>query len=169
MPEIDPRFIEAIERLYKANVRFVVVGGVAMNLHGGAHLTTDIDFGFAPDEENRERLAITMNEIHSKPLGWPSHNPFQVTASQLGRVRFLNLKTDLGAIDLLPLPSGIDSFEGLWERAVEMSLGEFSIRVASLDDLITMKKAAGRPKDERHLLELYALKKIIEEEEGEAA
>ncbi len=166
MPEIDPRFIEAIERLHKAQVRFVVVGGVAMNLHGGAHLTKDIDFSFAPEDGNRERLAVTMNEMHAKPLGWPSYNPFSVTASQLSRVRFLNLKTDLGAIDLLPLPAGIDSFEGLWERADVMDLGGFSIRVASIDDLIAMKKAAGRPKDERHLMELYALKKIIAEEEA---
>nr|WP_309692758.1 nucleotidyl transferase AbiEii/AbiGii toxin family protein [Armatimonas sp.] len=169
MLELDPRFLEAIQHLHNAQVRFVVVGGVALNLHGGAHLTKDIDFGYGPEEENRERLAGAMNEIHSKPLGWQSHNPFSVTASQLGRVRFLNLKTDLGAIDLLPLPAGIDAFEDLWERADVMDLGGFSVRIASIDDLIAMKKAAGRPKDERHLMELYALKKIIEDEESAVA
>lgn len=163
---LKPEFLQAIRRLHEAQVRFVVVGGVAIQLHGGAHFTEDIDFGFAPEEDNRERLAVTMNEMHAKPLGWPSYNPFSVTASQLSRVRFLNLKTDLGDIDLLPLPSGIDSFDGLWERANVMDLGGFSIRVASIDDLIAMKKAAGRPKDERHLMELYALKKIIAEEEA---
>ena len=83
---------------------------------------------------------------------------------RLGRMRFLNLKTDLGPIDILPLPAGIDSFEGLWERSVAFDLGGFTVRVASLDDLIAMKQAAGRVKDQLHLLELQALKRLLAEE-----
>ena len=164
---LKPQFVEAIRRLHQAKIQFVLIGGVALQLHGGAHFTEDIDFSFSRSEENRERLADAMNQLHPRPLGWSPSNPFSVTASQLGAVRFLNLKTDIGDIDLLPLPSGIESFEGLWERATVMDLGDFAIHVASLDDMIAMKKAAGRPKDERHLMELYALKKIITEEETE--
>lgn len=166
---LDAQFQVAIQRLQEAGVQFVIVGGIALILQGGAHVTTDIDFSFAPDEANRQKLAETMNQIHPKPLGWTSFEPYVITAEKLQRTRFLNLKTDIGPIDLLPLPAGIDSFEGLWERADVMDLGDFSIRVASIDDLIAMKKAAGRPKDERHLMELYALKKIIEDEESVVA
>lgn len=161
---LKQQFLEAIRRLHNANVEFVVVGGVALQLHGGAHLTEDIDFSFAPTEENRERLAETINGLHPRPLAWPSQNTFRVTVAQLAQVRFLNLKTDIGDIDLLPLPSGLDSFQGLWERATIMELEGMPVRVASLDDLIAMKKAAGRPKDERHLMELAALKRVIAEE-----
>ena len=59
---------------------------------------------------------------------------------------------------------GVESFEGLWERAVPMDLGGFIVRVASLDDLIAMKRAANRPKDQAHIRELLALKKLIETE-----
>ena len=147
---LKPEFLKAIRCLHDAQVDFVVIGGVAMQLHGGAHLTEDIDFSFAPTEENRERLAATINTLHP-------------------RVRVLNLQTDLGGIDLLPLPSGIDSFAGLWNRAAVMEIDEMTVRVASLDDLMAMKTAAGRPKDQRHLMELSALKRIVAEEEGQEA
>lgn len=163
---LKQQFLQAIRRLHEAQVEFVVVGGVALQLHGGAHMTEDIDFSFAPAEENRKRLAETMNGLHPRPLGWPSQNAFRVTVSQLAQVRFLNLKTDIGDIDLLPLPSGIDTFEGLWERATVMEIDGMPTRIASLDDLIAMKKAAGRPKDERHLMELAALKRVIAEEQN---
>lgn len=162
---VDPQFKAAIQHLQEAEVQFVIIGGVALILQGGAHVTTDIDFSFAPDEANRQKLAETMNAIHPIPLGWTSFEPYVITAEKLQRVRFFNLKTDIGPIDLLPLPAGIDSFDGLWERADVMVIEGLSIRVASIDDLVAMKKAAGRPKDERHLMELYALKKIIAEEE----
>lgn len=79
-------------------------------------------------------------------------------------MRFLNLKTDVGEIDILPLPAGIDSFEGLWERSVEMDLGGFMVRVASLEDLAAMKRAANRPKDQLHLMEIAALIRLRDEE-----
>jgi hypothetical protein len=78
-------------------------------------------------------------------------------------VRFLNLFTDLGEVDVMRETPGVDSFEGLWERAVPMDLGGFTVRVASLDDLIAMKRAADRPKDRNHLYELLALKKLLNE------
>lgn len=59
---------------------------------------------------------------------------------------------------------GVDSFEALRERAIPIDLGGFVVPIASLDDLITMKRAANRPKDQSHLYELLALKKLIEAE-----
>jgi predicted nucleotidyltransferase len=58
---------------------------------------------------------------------------------------------------------GVDSFESLWERAIPMDLGGFTVRVASIDDLIAMKRAANRPKDQVHLKELLALKELMGE------
>ena len=166
MPDntLNPLFVEMAQQLQEAGIQFVIVGGVALQLHGGTYVTKDFDFSYARDDENCERVAGAMNQLRPRPLGWPAQNPFQLTVSQLQRVRFLNLKTSLGDIDLLPLPDGIDSFEGLWERSVEMDMEGFTVRVASIDDLIAMKRAANRPKDQLHLFELQALKRVIAEE-----
>jgi hypothetical protein len=58
------------------------------------------------------------------------------------------------------LTKGVDSFEGLWSCSVSVALGTIVIHVASLDDLIAMKKAANRAKDRLHLLELEVLKEL---------
>jgi predicted nucleotidyltransferase len=72
-------------------------------------------------------------------------------------------------VDVMREIGGVDSFEGLWERAVPMDFGGFVVRVASIDDLIAMKRAANRPKDQAHIYELLALKKLIAEQEAESA
>ena len=60
-------------------------------------------------------------------------------------------------------PEGTDNFEGLWERAVVMEIDEKPVRVASIPDLIAMKRAADRPKDQTHIMQLQALEQIIDE------
>ncbi|MBC8137253.1 MAG: hypothetical protein H8F28_15340 [Fibrella sp.] len=87
-----------------------------------------------------------------------------ITTQTLQAVRYLNLYTDLGEVDVMRQIPGVDSFDGLWERSALIDLGGFAVRVASLDDLIAMKRAANRPKDQAHLYELLALKKLIEDQ-----
>lgn len=160
---LPPRFGETLRLLCDAQVRFVLIGGTAMVLHGANALTQDIDISFAGDGENRRRLAAVLNPHKPRPLAFPRDQPFLLDADVLARGRFLNLVTDLGELDLLMLPAGVESFEGLWNRAVAMGLKDCTVRVAGLDDLIAMKTAAGRPKDRLHLMELQALKRLAEE------
>ena len=162
MPEIDSPFAETIRRFEEAGVRFVVIGGVALALHGSDSLASDVDFAYAVDPENLERLSALLTAIRARVLGRPANDGFVVTPATLRAVRFLNLATELGAVDVMRVVPGVDSFEGLWERAVPLDLGGFVVRVASLDDLIAMKRAANRPKDQYHLVELLALKKLLE-------
>ena len=89
-----------------------------------------------------------------------------MTPGLLGRVKLLHLKTDMGAIDLLPLPDGVESYAGLRERAEIKSVDEpdgFSVAVASIEDLIAMKQAANRPKDQLHIMELRAVQRVLGE------
>lgn len=153
-----------LELLAASKVRFIVVGGLAMILQGLDTLTQDVDISFALDAENCEELVAFLNAYHPRPPAVPASVPFVLNVATLTCVRFLNLKTDLGEIDLLPHPAGIDSFQGLLARASWLDLGTFTVAVASLDDLIAMKEAAGRPKDQVHLMELRALKKILDSE-----
>ncbi len=55
---------------------------------------------------------------------------------------------------ILAEPKGVDNFEGLWARADTMEMFGLAVRVASIEDLIAMKRAANRPKDQVHILEL---------------
>jgi hypothetical protein len=133
---IPARFWQCMRDLEQSGVRFIVVGGLALRMHGGNHLTEDLDISPSPERENRDLLAAFLREKHARPLGFPPATTFTVQPEHLeqGRMRFLNLLTDLGPVDVLPLPVGVDSFEGLWNRSVEMDLGGFVVRVASLED-----------------------------------
>ena len=137
-----------------------------MGLHGSNHTTFDVDFAYAAEDENLERIAAFLPKIHARVLGRPTNDGFIIQPFTLQRVRFLNLKTDLGEVDVMREIPGVDSFEGLWERALPLDLGGFTVRIASLDDLISMKRAANRPKDQAHLVELLQLKKIAEQDQS---
>ena len=156
---------EAVRAFHQAEIEFILIGGLAMISHGANTLTQDVDLAYALDPQNLERLAAFLPTIHARVLGRPANDNFVITPSTLAGVKFLNLYTSLGEVDIMRTIPGVDSFEDLQERAVPMDLGSFIVRVASLDDLIAMKRAANRPKDQNHLFELLALKKLIDEQE----
>ena len=147
-------FQKIIEALNTAGLRFVIIGGIAMRLQGSALLTEDIDFAFARDAENLESLVKALAPHHPHLRGAPPNLPFFWDVRSLKNMVNMTLATDLGSVDLLGEPAGIASFDSLWEEATIMDRGGVSVRVASLPSLIAMKRAAGRPKDLTHLMEL---------------
>jgi predicted nucleotidyltransferase len=152
--------LDIILELAQTQIRFVLIGGLAMQYHGSNYQTEDADISFAMDHDNLELLIDWITPLNPRPLGFPPNSNFQISIGLLERARFLIIKTDIGSIDLLKYPDGIDSFEGLWDRSKIVEVNNRQIRIASIDDLISMKKAANRQKDQIHLLELYALKKL---------
>lgn len=152
-------FHGSLKTLASHNVRFVVIGGIAMGLHGSDYQTTDLDICYARDQENLAALASALVHHNPRLRGAPEDIPFIWDTRTLKNGLNFTLTTEFGSLDLLGEPAGIDTFEGLWNRASTADLGDFSVRVASLEDLIAMKQAAGRPKDLNHLLELKALLK----------
>lgn len=158
------RLKRAVRSFHEAGIDFVLIGGLAMRAHGANNMTTDADFAYAIEPDNLERLAAFLPTIHARVIGRPRNENFVITTDTLRKVRFLNLDSDLGAIDVMRDIAGIDSLEGLRARATLMDLGGFVVPVASIDDLIAMKRAANRVKDQSHIYELLALKKLIEAE-----
>lgn len=75
----------------------------------------------------------------------------------------ITLATDAGSLDLLGDAPGAGPFDELWTRAVIVELDGLAVHVASVDDLIAMKTAAGRLKDRNHVLELRALRELAAE------
>lgn len=167
MQESLPDFPGILAALEEGNVRFVVIGGLAMVARGSTHVTKDIDLSYSRDPENLTRLVKTLRLHHVRLRGVPEDLPFLFDERTLRNAQNLTLITDLGDLDLLGDPAGIDDFEGLWERAAEIELYGMKVRVASVDDLIAMKRAANRPKDQSHLMELEALRKLLAEQEQE--
>lgn len=130
---------------------------------GSPTLTVDLDVCYARDRDNLERLAAALGELGTTLRGAPPDQPFHPDHRTLERGDTLTFDTDFGALDILATPSGTSGFEDLAANAAEVELGGgLVVPVASLDDLIRMKRAAGRPKDRVELEILGALRDEIE-------
>ena len=140
-----------------------------MRCHGSSHLTDDVDFYYARDAENLAALVAALAPFNPRLRGAPPDLPFRWDTRTLNRSMNLTLVTDAGSIDLLGSVPGAGSFQAIWERSREMELLGVPMRVAALDDLIAMKRAAGRTKDQVHLLELEGLRALLQEDETAAA
>ncbi len=167
MPELLPDFPNILATLEAAQVRFVLIGGLAMVAHGSAHITVDIDICYARDQENLAALVAALKPSNPHLRGAPEGLPFFFDTRMFANTLNLTLATEAGAVDLLGEVPGVISFDALWERSVVIELEGIAVHVASLDDLIAMKEAAGRPKDQLHALELKALRAVIQGGEAE--
>jgi hypothetical protein len=158
-------YLDALEILAKHRVRFVVIGGIAANLRGSTTLTQDLDVCYARDGDNLGRLAKALKELQARLRGAPSDVPFVLDAKTLAMGDHFTFVTEAGSLDILGHPSGIPGgYEELERAADEMDLGGFSVKVVSIDDLIRMKRAAGRAKDLVELEILGALRDEIDEQ-----
>ena len=158
-------FLDALETLAKHRVRFVVIGGLGGRLRGSTTVTDDVDVCYARDPDNLERMAGALKELHATLRGAPKDVPFLLDARTLKMGDNFTFDTVAGKLDILGHPSGIPAgYEELERTADEMSLGMgLTVRVASIDDLIRMKRAAGRPKDLIEIEVLGALRDEIDE------
>jgi hypothetical protein len=138
------------ERIFAAlgehQVEYVVVGGIAVQVHGHVRMTNDLDLIAAPDRENLARLAVALRELGARVLN-PGSEDLEIDASMLPRATLWQFSTPLGDIDLLHDAPGAAPFDQLRARSLVIALGTQSIPVAGRDDLIRMKRAAGRPGD----------------------
>jgi hypothetical protein len=165
-----PRFRpgEMLALLADGNVRFVVVGGLAAQAHGSPTLTRDLDICHARDGENLQRLASVLAALGAVGRGLPSDAPRvpPVDARTLRDNGLRTLTTRLGDLDLLADPEpGLD-YETLRRGASSAEVAGIRVLIAGLDDLIAMKRAAGRPKDRVELEILGALREEIDARAG---
>lgn len=149
-----------VKQLDEHAVRYVVIGGIAMVLQGCAHVTGDVDFAVARDPDNLRSLVLALAHIHPKLRGAPPDIPFILDERLLKNTFNLTLETDWGNLDILGEVAGIKQFQDLFENSTLASVEGVDIRIASIEDLIRMKRAANRVKDQNHILELQALLKL---------
>jgi hypothetical protein len=143
----DPRRI--LVELADRGVDFVVVGGVAVQAHGHGRATRDLDVIPKPDLLNLSRLGEALAGLSARLV--EETRPVDVTDPQLiGRGPLVPLLTRYGRLDLLNLeatPGAPRAYDDLRARAVEADIDGRTIAVAGLDDLVRMKRSAGRDVD----------------------
>lgn len=155
---------ELFRRLIDAGVEFVVIGGLAAQAHGSTSITRDLDVCVARDLPNLERLAQVLRDVAAVRRGLPADAPAMppLDARTLRAGSLFTLDTAFGSFDILANPDPGFDFETLSRSAVRIDFLGMSLRFASLDDLIAMKRAAGRPKDRVELEILGALREEID-------
>ena len=154
--------LAVLRALSDGGVAFVLIGGVAARLHGSPSLTRDIDICYARDADNLERLAQVLLSLHARLRGVDDEVPFVLDARTLRAGANFTFVTDLGDVDILAMPSGVDGYDDLARHATEVDLDGTAVCLVSLDDLIRMKRAAGRAKDRAELEILEALRSELE-------
>jgi predicted nucleotidyltransferase len=144
-PDFDPEPL--LKRLAHASVDFLVIGGVAVATQGYGRSTKDLDITYATNAANLERLGKVLVEMGARLRGIDEDVPFVPDARTLRRTTILTLDTPEGGLDLLVDPPGAPRYDEMRARAETIDLDGVEIRVVSLDDLLSMKRAAGRPQD----------------------
>jgi len=148
--------------LNQHQVEYVLIGGLAMRAHGSAQLTQDLDICYARSLKNLKALVAAFSTIHPSLRGAPPDLPFKFDEPTLLAGLNFTLTTDLGWVDILGEVSGIGPYEKVAAQSSVQEMYGLQVRVLSLDGLISAKKAAGRGKDQSHVLELEELKKLLD-------
>jgi len=147
---------EIFAALERHGVDYVAIGGIAANAHGSRRVTLDVDIVPKPEAPNYERLGAALDELDAPETAVDSDfrelDPRD--SFDLARAAVLKLPTAAGDLDVVNSAIGGPPYEDLRERAIEVEVRGTRIRVASLDDLIAMKRAAGRPRDLRDIADL---------------
>lgn len=147
-------------------VDYVVIGGVAAQLHGDTSRTRSLDITPNPAGLNLQQLQAVLVEVDAREyvpgFGYPLQLP-------MGRRRLsskvpLHTTTQLGPLDVIPTPHGISGgYRQLAEHMRGVHAYAMTVPTARLADLITSHRAAGRPKDAQILKRLRALEERVRE------
>ncbi|HEX4645458.1 MAG TPA: DUF6036 family nucleotidyltransferase [Verrucomicrobiae bacterium] len=138
-------------------VKFIVIGGWAAIFHGLARSTMDVDVVYARDRQNIQRLVEALHLLNPYLRGAPPGLPFSWDEKTIRNGLNFTLTTSLGDLDLLGEVAGGGSYEKLLPHTVEMEAQGVKYRCVTLERLIQLKRAAGRPKDWEVIAELQAL------------
>jgi hypothetical protein len=144
-PDYHPAAL--VQALVDGGVDFVIVGGVAVVLQAMPRFTKDLDICYESAQENLDALGRVLVGLTARQRGIPEMVPFVPDERALRHAQMLCLATPVGDIDLLVNPDGSPDYDTLRERASVMELSGRSVRVASIEDMLAMKRAAGRPQD----------------------
>jgi len=159
-------FTEIFRELAKKDVKYVIVGGIAVNLLGVPRFTADLDIVVALDEKNVLKFAKCMSRLGFKPkvsvttemFADPKNRELWVKEKNMIVFSFWRPERPYEVIDVFvkePMP-----FDDLWSKREKVAIENIKIPVISLGHLVQLKKQAGRLQD---LSDIEALKKLSKE------
>ena len=157
------KIAELLQSLADAHIDYVLVGGLAVQLHGFLRATVDIDLVLAMNDENLDRFIMVAKQFGLQPVipvpidALKNAQQIDKWHQEKGMLAFALREPQIGGsvVDVLVRPDV--SFDTLSSSAVEGKLFGRKVMIASTDNLIAMKRAANRPKDQ---LDIAALEKI---------
>jgi predicted nucleotidyltransferase len=152
-----------IEPLVERGVEFIVIGGQAETLHGSARVTYDVDLCYERSADNLERLAKALTVLKPTLRGAPADLPFRLDAKSLALGSNFTFNTCEGSLDLLGYLEPIGGFAEAAADAEVVDVGDWKIKVLSLEKLILIKEHIQRPKDRDSLMHLLAIRRIRDE------
>ncbi len=157
MSDFNPEAL--FRRLHDAGVRYVTIGGWAVNAHGHRRFTGDLDICPDPDPDNLARLAAVLTDLHAEQLGAGDFDAKEMPGDptdpgSLAEGGNFRVTTDHGIVDVMQWVPGIEhdhAYGRLAADAIEASVFGAVVQVSSLENLRVMKRAAGRPIDRADL------------------
>jgi hypothetical protein len=138
--DLHPDFRDLLVEFARENVSYAVIGGYAVGHHGKPRATKDLDLLVSPSGNNLERVARALERFGAAPN-------VVAAVKKLGEAEVVYLGVPPVRIDILRSADGIDDVEAAVARAVRAALGDLTIPILALDDLVANKRAAGRPQD----------------------
>lgn len=146
------------KHLAEHRVEFVVAGGLGVILQGSALMTRDVDVVCRMEPDNLLKVFNSLEALHPTHRMTPQKLPF--TREQVERSDWKNLylSTDWGQLDCLGEVKGIGGYQACLAVSEPIQMEDVTIRVLTLDALITAKRAMGRPRDLHAVLELEAIR-----------
>lgn len=159
-------YLDLFRELQKHEVQYLVVGGIAINLHGVERATMDVDLVLAMDDSNLRRFLAAAKTLQLRP-NLPVALEALCDATQLDEwVREKHMiafclrppSKTAPSIDIIVRPKV--SFETMYRNRIEKDIDGIQFKVASIDDLIALKTDTGRKQDASDIVALNQVKQI---------
>jgi hypothetical protein len=156
LPPLELDVERLLDTLNRHRVEYIVVGGTALVIYGSVdRVTYDVDLVPANTTANLRRLGAALRDLDARVItGWNAEaseltvEPSPLEPSVFQDNPFLHLLTEAGRVDVLLAPTGVPGGYGqLIDRTNSATVGTSEILLASLDDLVAMKRAVDRAKD----------------------
>jgi hypothetical protein len=143
-----PSFDELLVRLARADIHFVLIGGLAMGSWGVIRGTRDCDIVPDPDPKNLDRLAHLAADLggHVQLQDSLLGSERSIAALLRGGERSL-IATQLGDLDVVQGLEGVPPYVELRAKSLDVEISGVTVAICALEDLRRMKRAAGRPRD----------------------